>query len=119
MEDKLRGTGRTTRMLRRAVDLAIAGKQVLVVVDHGMSRKVTYLLSEDLEQRASASVAEKIKIRPVSILRDLLDTHAELSIRGMRGTVVLIDHHVIEERYRALWRMMHEFDADPVGVEFD
>jgi len=108
MNDPLRGTGRTTRMLQKAAWLAKNGRRVVVVMDHPSQ-------SRDIGQVMSG--VEVVSSR-----------HCTWSWHGMRmqgfsdDTIFLVDHYALEMRRDFLQRqinILNEFEGkqnDPYSV---
>lgn len=88
MSDRLRQTGRTTRMLTEAVAAAMSGERVLVFAP-------TYAMADDLRRRMLEMFAA-LPASPEDVARGRLATTVlteARSARGMpRGTRLFFDH---------------------------
>lgn len=98
--DKLRQSGRITRMIEEANRLADQGDRVCIVMAdrQGVRQVITYL-------------NPSIKVVPASCVA-WIDWQA-MTIDGEdQSTIVLIDHRVIEQQYAKQLEMLHRFDDD-------
>lgn len=99
---RLRQTGRTTRMLEHAKKLSSEGRAVYVVADN--QREVQRLTIELGEGKHG------IKVETPESLGNL--DWKTMTLRGAHpNCVVLCDHHTIEDRFGAIVRMLHAYDA--------
>lgn len=98
--DQLRGTGRTTRMLEHAKKLVDEGRRVWILVYH---------TSEILRIRSQLGTSDqRIQITTPELAR--FDWKA-MRIQGLDpNTVILIDHHAIEDRFHRLLDAYHAYD---------
>lgn len=97
LSTSLRGSGRTTKLLAEARRVADAGKAVAIVCDNSM----------DMRHLKMAFGTEHQKVS--FVLSHTLDWE-KMALIGLPDTVVLIDHHAIEDRFAALLEMLHRFD---------
>lgn len=99
---RLRQTGRTTRMLEHAKKLSGEGRAVYIVADNRREvRRLTIELGEG---------NHGIKVETPESLGNL--DWQTLTLRGAHpNCVVLCDHHTIEDRFGAIVRMLHAYDA--------
>lgn len=98
-----RQTGRTTRMLEHAKQLSAKGRAVYIVADN--QREANRM------QLALGDGPHGIKVETPWSLGDCLDWQT-LTLRGAHpNCVVLVDHHAIEDRFGAVLRMLHAYDA--------
>lgn len=122
MDHKLRGTGRTTRMLEHAIEQAKEGKQVVVYTgyQHEVSMLATMILgltSEDTDTRMSGDrlIRPKFAIGAGEITLAVIDTNFDWRLlRGIHlppEVVSLVDHHPLENSYRAMTNMLYQFMA--------
>ena len=95
MIDAKRRTGRTSRMLERARQLARDGRAVYVVAaSQHHARQIKQMLGSD--------EGGGIKVESADGLRNSLDWEG-LTLRGAHpNCVVLVDHYAIESRYSAI-----------------
>lgn len=98
--EEKRRTGRTTRMLEHAKQLASEGSLVHVIVnDHIVAQRLNHSLQADHPTiTVSAVVPHEFRWETLSFAGD-----------GNR-TVVLVDHYVIERRFGHLVDMMNAYD---------
>lgn len=106
-EIEKRASGRTLRMIDHAIRLAKSGRTVYVVLYNGAlcrmwERHVAHRVGED---RAG------IKFETEDSLGDSLDWQ-HLRVRATPGdTVLLIDHAVIEVKFRNIFHMWQQYDS--------
>jgi hypothetical protein len=86
--DKLKGTGRTTRMLQAAHEAAQGGRRVIVV---GMNAKHADML---FEQSLKMELFGDIRFVSYESIKRELDSYGKL--RGRREDEVFFDHAVFE-----------------------
>ena len=100
---ELRRTGRTTRMLAEAKELAKSGRAVYIIA-------ATQAHARDMEVMAGDEMRDLgIKIEVPSSLGNF--DWEQMRLWGSHpNCVVLVDHHVIESRYASLLRMLHRWD---------
>jgi hypothetical protein len=117
-------TGRTTRLLKEAVSLAKEGKTVFVI-STGNSL-VRGLRSQDFPDElkhswyAPQSSYPSVKVKNGEIVFFRAESGnidwENLTIRGYPSTedktVVLVDHYVIEMKFKKLLNMLHRYDPD-------
>lgn len=128
----LRGTGRTTRMLEWALQLASSGKKVVVVM--GSERQVGYAtnrLCDVVEADRRVICRKVVNSRPEKYVEIhwrqggslfvvgnvAVDFHEKGGfecdlLRGRQFDEVLYDHHAIEKQTPWIVRMLHAFDPD-------
>jgi hypothetical protein len=107
MIDRLRQTGRTTRMLEHARKLANDGKAVYVIASsEHHARQLSLAIGGD--GRIGVDI-RGIKIEtPTSCGNFDWET---LSLRGAHpNCVVLVDHHTIEMQFAHILEAMHAYD---------
>jgi hypothetical protein len=135
--EALRGTGRTARMLKRALQLANSGKRVVVVM--GSERQVDYArdrLNECVEPNyQDAILGGIVGIHPERHFRIKLPLQGSLFIvgnakidfyakggfecellRGRQFDEVLYDHAAIEKQTPWIVKMLHAFDPDMQAI---
>lgn len=99
--ETLRGTGRTTRMLHHALDLADEGRAVYVIADN---------------KGQAAYFKEQLRSHPSISVENGAPSNFDWDTRRLQGAhsncVVLVDHYVIERKYAGLLEMLHRYD-DP------
>lgn len=100
-------SGRTTRMLQEAIQLSLARRAVYVV---GLNAAHARVLAQRLEE-LNPPEGHGIQFGDANMIRTL-DWYTLTLDRAHPNCVVLVDHAVIEQRYRAVLRMLHRFDAD-------
>ena len=101
---KLRRTGRTTRMLEHAKQLALAGRAVYVVADNERdSRRM------EIECFKTGEPNLGIKFEVPGSLGNFV--WEEMRLRGAHpNCVVLVDHHAIEDKFARALEMLHAYD---------
>jgi hypothetical protein len=110
--DAIRQTGRTTRMLRHAVNLARAGKAVYVIADnardmHRLANEIHQFLPKRLPDGAIFNHGIKFETPDTLGAFDW----KKLTVPGAHpNCVFLVDHHAIEDRFRAVLEMLHAYD---------
>ncbi len=92
-----RATGRTTKMLREAEDLSMQGKKVCVVVPRN-------LIKEYKRKLAGTTV------QVIGMLENF--DYRTMSVQGVRDTIYLIDHYVIEQQFEKILDMLHRYDYE-------
>jgi hypothetical protein len=97
-----RATGRTGRMLKRAEELALAGRAVYVICFD--PKAVEQAFGRDRAQRLG------IKFESVSSPGNL-DLERVKLLGAHPNCVVLVDHCVIERRFAAILEELHRYDA--------
>jgi hypothetical protein len=104
---KLRGTGRTTRMLEHAKKLARAGRAVYVIADNTRDmRRLEILCGEP-----NLGIKFETHDSPGNLVWE------EMRLRGTHpNCVVLVDHHAIEDRFARVLEMLHAYD-EPLAEE--
>ena len=104
-KETLRGSGRTTRMLEHAAELAKEGRAVYVVLASEGHRKIVEKMFKSMHGEDTLGV----KFEVADMLPEL-DWNT-LTFRGAHpNTVVLVDHFVIERRYSHILDMLHRYD---------
>lgn len=101
---RLRGTGRTTRMLEHAKRMAGLGQTVYVIaVDARDARRLEMLIG-----------APELGINVMPGLS--AEEWDRLAVTGASlDSAVLVDHHAIEARYARQLEMLHAYDAPAVN----
>lgn len=102
MSDHLRQTGRTTRMLERALRLARDGRAVYVLaVDR---QHIAWLKGRLAELEGAAEVRESIKFETDATLGPSGPDWSRMlpSISAHPNCILLADHYYIESRWSAL-----------------
>lgn len=95
------GTGRTTRMLNRAIALAREGRAVYVLVD-----------SEQEARRLWREIPDELGIKVEFADNPAFDWHL-MQIRGAHpNCITLVDHYAIERRFKRLLEELHRYDAE-------
>ena len=101
---KLRHTGRTTRMLEHAKQLALAGRAVYVIADN--ERDIRRLEAECFKTGASnLGIKFETPNSPGNF-----DWEQMRLIGAHPNCVVLVDHHAIEDRFSMVLDMLHAYD---------
>jgi len=96
----LRGTGRTTRMLAEAKELAKSGRAVYVIAaTQAHARQLKYMMGCDLG----------IKIEVPSSLGNF-DWDQMRLLGAHPNCAVLVDHYAIEMKYASILWMLHKYD---------
>lgn len=108
--EALRATGRTTRMLERAVELAKKGNRVCVVVANSSQVPIVFKEIENLDENF---MRRQIIVRSVS---DSFDWNIYRFPSEHPSVIHLVDHYAIESRYAGLISMLHAFDPPAVVV---
>lgn len=101
---KLRRTGRTTRMLEHAKQLALAGRAVYVIADN--ERDLRRL---EIECFKTGEPNLGIKFETQQSL-GTFDWEQMRLIGAHPNCVVLVDHHAIEDKYARILEMLHAYD---------
>lgn len=98
---KLRGTGRTTRMLEHAKKLAREGRAVYVIADN----------TEDARRLQMHCGEPSLGIKFETPLTLGNFDWEQMRIRGAHpNCVVIVDHHAIEDRFARVLAMLHAYD---------
>jgi hypothetical protein len=110
--EHLRQTGRTTRMLKHAVNLARSGKRVVIIADN---RTDANRLSLELHQFITLEPGETLQSRGIKVsVPELLGADFDWEDMSVPladdATVFLVDHHAIEDRYSKMLKMLHAYD---------
>jgi hypothetical protein len=119
----LRGTGRTTRMLMEAASLGMGGKTVFVVAmssvhARDMMEQTRDFLAHSLVKSAQYA-AGRYELERGGQINFTTPEQIRFDWDRMRATtygpdtVYLIDHHVIETRFRTVLEMLHRWDPRP------
>ena len=98
-----RQTGRTTRMVEEAIDLANKGRAVYILADnYNHAENIRELFGEDPETYG-------IKIETEGDLGNF--DWQTLSLRGAhKNCIVLIDHYTIENKFSRIIEALHKYD---------
>lgn len=117
MNDNLRGTGRTTRMLEYAISQAIEGKIVFVYC--GTDRQMGDLREQAIRMAEAARLHVDSRWKALMIGSGSISfgrVTARFDWRVMREpgipeeAVTLVDHYTIETELRSVSEMLHRFD---------
>ena len=98
-----RQSGRTTRMLQEAKELAQAGRAVYVIC---ANRSHVLALTADRGAELDALGVKFETVESVSI-----DWNTLRMLGAHPNCAVLIDHHAIERKFSAVLEMLHRYDA--------
>lgn len=98
---KLRRTGRTTRMLEKAKSLAQTGTEVYVVCDNIRDQHRLEIECGEPNLGIKFVTPEALGSFDWKTLRPFIAHHRK---------VFLVDHHAIEDRFKTLLEMFHAFD---------
>lgn len=104
MTTEKRRTGRTTRMLEHAAELARQGRAVYVVFNMpaGPALREKY---PDISFETQASLGPSLDLE-------------HLRLRGAHpNCVLLVDHYVIERRFGRLFEMMTAYDVGAAALD--
>ena len=104
MSDKLRQTGRTTRLLEEAKHLAMAGRAVYVMAANEQHRRT--LLAEFPD---AARLGIKVET-PDSLPN--FDWRRLHSLGAHPNCVFLVDHFAIESQFPAMIDMLRRYEKD-------
>jgi hypothetical protein len=105
--DKLRSTGRTTRMLQEAIRLSEQRHAVYVISASTYHREMLQIKLDSLNPPEYHGI--KIEVA------DALPTFdwKRMCLKGAHPNCrVLVDHWVIESQYSEMLKMLHQFDAE-------
>ena len=108
--NKLRQTGRSTRMLLKAKSLAEDGVVVYVIADRESHRRQLEEQYDELGGRRD----EFIKFLTPQLGN--FDWDGLRLIGSNPNCVVLVDHYAIERRFHNIIEMLHAFDEDADDV---
>lgn len=98
----LRQSGRTTRMLKHAMKLCDEGRAVYIIVD-------SLLTAERFRGLLEEPYRNVIKFETVKTAPNFdWDTLSLISAHG--NCEILVDHYVIEDRFRNILSMLHAYD---------
>lgn len=117
MIDEKRGTGRTTRMLKRAIDLRNQGRAVYVIAANEQHAETIFgmligLMPEETPVRFSSMEIGGIKIETPESCGNF--DWEQLRLRGSHPNVVaLVDHHAIESRFSLMLKELAAYDTPP------
>ena len=127
--DALRGTGRTTKMLKEAMRLALHGEAVAVVV--GNQVMVKYAMDGLTALESAKGVALGWELSNVNYqvvrlsgfsgyvavmnidqldIRESRELEERLQHKGRRFDHVFFDHHAIEVKFQEAIKLLHKFD---------
>ncbi len=103
---KLRGTGRTTRLINDAIKQAVSGKAVYVL-------SCTEKQAWSLEKMAgSAGVGLGIKFESIESIGGGFCWDNLRVLGSHPNCVFLVDHHVIEQKFETVLNMLHKYDKE-------
>lgn len=112
-----RGTGRTTRMLQRAIQLAGEGKHVYVVAANKRQAMQLEIQAGRCGGPHTIRAISGIPVGRVSfITEETCRTYDPITMKvwgGEPNSVVLVDHSAIEQRFGAILSMWTQFDEEP------
>lgn len=101
--DKLRATGRTTRMIKDALGLAGNGRAVYIIA-------ATERHKHDIESLGGEALSLLgIKVETPDSLGNF-DWNTMRLTGAHPNCVVLVDHHAIEVRFATMLDMLHRYD---------
>jgi len=112
--DQLRGTGRTTRMLREAIDAAKKGRAVYVIA---ATQAASWNLRKMIAAEGAADLGIKVET-PQSSGFDLQTMTPPLGAHPLRAhpnRAWFVDHFTIESRYMRMLDELHRYDPEPDG----
>jgi hypothetical protein len=120
-QDREKGTGRTTRMMARAIYEALHGKQVFVVVENrqsccNMLDRAIQGLPEEKIRETSRMARWRVELTNGGWIEFISTFHPSISwdqtgVHGMEpDCVYLFDHHVISRRFRNVLDLLHRWD---------
>jgi hypothetical protein len=105
----MRQAGRTTRMIKDAIDKTKQGKEVYVLAAN--TRQL-----HTLERIACEQIKQhKIKFRTVESIRGF--DWQTMSILGVEDSVVFVDHFAIETTFSRVLEMLHRYDEEAKNEE--
>lgn len=109
--DDLRQTGRTTRMLERAIN---ASKDHKVIILADSWRSANMMMNTIVGMGASIARPHEVSMGWHAIEFCIPGKNFDWkNIRSpLHGEVLLVDHHAIETRFASLLDMLHAFDLD-------
>jgi hypothetical protein len=127
-KDTQKGTGRTARMLERAIDEAMHGKQVFVIMANGQDCRD--MLDRAIQELPPGRIVETSRmarwrvelngggwIEFVNMRLPSIDWD-QMNIRGMGfDRVYLFDHHVISRRFRNVLDLLHRWDCPKEEIQ--
>lgn len=99
-EIRLRKTGRTYKMIESAVDCAIEGGEVVIVMDN--QRMINYIKKWN---KLYSSLEPEFKKRIRFMVSRNLEFYGDFTpyVRGLsKKTLLLIDHWVLETKFRKI-----------------
>ncbi len=103
---KLRGMGRTTRLLEHAKKLAREGRAVYVIADNTRDMRRLEILCGEPSLGIKFETPRSLGNFDWEQMR-LLGAHP--------NCVVLVDHHAIEDRFARVLEMLHSCDEPSTG----
>lgn len=101
-------TGRTSRMLAHAQELANQGKAVYVVAS-------TKAHASDLQERLGPGSRVKVE---VAHMHGNFDWERMRLLGAHPNVTVLADHFAIERQFAAMLEMLHRYDDDKADAEY-
>jgi hypothetical protein len=101
--ETLRNTGRTTRMLQRAIALDKQGRAVYIVASNDRHAKALN------EQLAGLDTENTIKVETANSLANF-DWETMSLKRAHPNCVVLVDHWAIQQRFEVMLQELHRYD---------
>lgn len=114
--DKFRRTGRTTRMLKYAIEQANAGKTVIIYAHTAQLRahliKMAWQIEEPDNPNYTRNLAQ-LPYGPGLMKIRIIDETFDWRVLGSRGiphdVIQLVDHWAIEQEFPAICRMIYRF----------
>lgn len=100
-------SGRTTRMLEEAIRLASEGRAVYLVFP--TLQRCESVKRGKMRELTGRERTPGIKFETPETLTNI-DWHTMTLARAHPNCVLLVDHHVIEQRFAAMLKMLHRFD---------
>jgi hypothetical protein len=127
-KDTQKGTGRTTRMLERAIYEALHGKQVYVIMANGQDCRD--MLDRAIQELPPGKIVETSRmarwrvelngggwIEFVNLFHPWISWD-QMGVHGMKpDCVYLFDHHVIAMRFRNVLDLLHRWDRPEEEIQ--
>lgn len=115
----LRHSGRTTRMLEAAINLASEGRAVYVMTASSQEKRrledfLDRILKESVRLRESVGPAGGrlgIQFETTESTGQGFDWEQMRLVGAHPNCAVLVDHYAIEKRYARILEMLHRFDS--------
>lgn len=108
--DALRQTGRTTRMMNKAIQMA-----------RDFNQEVSVIFAHPMEIDTAKRIVGLIKCDNLKFINykdagDLIDLQTLLPLKGGEGKLIFIDHGVIEAKFNHFVMLLHHYDE---SLRFD